>query len=159
MTKENSRRILVVCTANRCRSPMAEGLIRHRLEQEGLAERISVHSCGTWTEDGLPPTDHAVQVMAERGIDIEAVESEEVTSEAVADADLILVMTDSHLIGVIADFPGAIGKARLMSTLAGATFDIADPVGGGIEDYRATADELERLLEEGWSEIVGDTGR
>lgn len=156
MTEKTPRRVLVVCTANRCRSPMAEGLIRHRLEKEGLADRVSVHSCGTWTADGLPPTKPAVQVMAERGIDIATVESEEVTPELVAESDIILVMTESHLIGVTTDFPEALAKTRLMSTLIGATFDIADPVGGSVDDYRVTAEELERLLDAGWSQILGE---
>jgi protein-tyrosine phosphatase len=133
---------------------MAEGLIRDRLEREGLQADVSVTSCGTWAEDGVSPTDHAVTVMSERNIDISALRSQEVTAEMVTRADLILVMTESHLIGVTTDFPDAIGKTRLVSSLAGGSYDIADPVGGSVEDYRSTADELERLLASGWSEVV-----
>jgi protein-tyrosine phosphatase len=134
---------------------MAEGLIRERLEREGLEGEVQVASCGTWTVEGVAPTDHAVTVMSERDIDISDGESAEVDAQMVADSDLILVMTDSHLIGVTTDFPEAVGKTKLVSALAGSRYDIADPVGGSLEDYRSTADELARLIDAGWSEIVG----
>ena len=40
-------RVLFVCTANVCRSPLAEALLRHRLRSMGLGRRIAVASAGT----------------------------------------------------------------------------------------------------------------
>lgn len=134
---------------------MAEGLIRARLEREGLAGEIEVLSAGTWASEGIPPTDHAIAAMQERGIDISDQESVEVDAELIRRAELILVMTEGHLIGIRTDFPEADAKIRLMSSLAGGSWDVADPVGGSLDDYLVTADELERLVDAGWDEIVG----
>lgn len=149
------RRILVVCTANQCRSPMAEGLIRAAAAARGLGDRVVVTSSGTWAEDGHPATRHAVVTLAERGIDIRGHVSRSLDPLRVATADLILVMTDNHRQALLAEFPAARGKVMRMSELAGGAWDVADPIGGPIEDYRATADELARLIERGWDAIAG----
>jgi protein-tyrosine-phosphatase len=142
------KRILVVCTANQCRSPMAEGLLAARAAREGLP--LDVQSAGTWADEGMPPTDHAVRVMAERGIDIRGIRSTEVTAELVAGSYLILAMTTGHRESLETEFPSAKGKTWLVSELEGGAWDIQDPVGGSLEDYRATADQLERLMNAGW---------
>ena len=147
-TQPATRRILVVCTANRCRSPMAEGLLANRAAAERLP--LTIASAGTWADDGLPPTEHAVAVMAERGVDITKIRSTEVTHDLVTSAYLILAMTSGHREALETEFPVAKGKTWLFSELEGGTWDVEDPVGGSLDDYRATADQLERLTEAGW---------
>lgn len=145
----------MVCTANQCRSPMAEGLIRARLEAEGLAGAVTVTSAGTWAMPDSPASAHAVAAMAERGIDLSDHLSRTVHAPLLAEADLVLAMTDGHRQAMEAEFPDARGKVRLLAGLAGGTWDVADPVGGSLDDYRATASELERLIDAGWAEITG----
>ena len=55
-------RILFVCMGNICRSPTAEGMLRKRLEEEGMADRVAVDSCGTgaW-HVGQPPDPRALR--------------------------------------------------------------------------------------------------
>ncbi|MFQ5460212.1 MAG: low molecular weight protein arginine phosphatase [Anaerolineae bacterium] len=142
-----------MCTANRCRSPMAEGLISSRATATGAP--VEVLSAGTWAVDGVPATENARIVMAERGIDIEGHVSREVDAGLVVMADLILVMTQGHKEALEADFPAAAGKTLLMSALAGGRWDVADPVEGDLDEYRATADALAQLVASGWARIVG----
>ena len=149
------RRILVVCTANQCRSPMAEGLLRARLSAAGRDADVAVASAGTWAAAGRPATDHALATLSERGIDLAEHRSREVTSMDVAAADLVLVMTDSHRAALLTEFPAARGKILLFSQLAGGGWDVADPIGQPIDAYRATADELDRLIDAGWARILG----
>lgn len=149
------RRVLVVCTANQCRSPMAEALVRQHAQASGVADRVSVSSAGTWAEEGVEATRHAATVMLERGIVLEGHRSREVDAPMLADADLVLVMTQGHREAIATEFPEARDKTHLMSWLAGATYDIADPIGGSEDDYRVTAAELERLIDKGWPLIVG----
>lgn len=133
---------------------MAEGLIRARLTADGRNGDVQVRSAGTWAPTGLPPTDDAIATMAARGIDISGYRAREVDLAMVNEADLILVMTSSHLQALESEFPSARGKVRLLSSLAGGAWNIADPVGGTPEDYDVTAHELARLIEVGWPMIV-----
>lgn len=151
-----ARRILVVCTANQCRSPMGEGLIRAAADARGLGDRVVVSSAGTWAVGGYPATYHAVVVMESQGIDIGGHISRPINDDLVFASNLILVMTDSHRQAIMAEFPDSRAKTLLFSALAGGTWDIADPIGGPQEDYQATASELARLIEQGWAVIVGE---
>jgi protein-tyrosine phosphatase len=132
---------------------MAEGLIRARVESGGWDMRVT--SAGTWAVSGLPPTDEAQAAMAERGIDITNVRSLEVDADLVASAHLILVMTRDHREGLLVDFPDAQERTLLFSELVGATWDVEDPIGGTLDDYRSTAHTLDRLIESGWALIAG----
>jgi protein-tyrosine phosphatase len=88
---------LVVCTGNIARSPMAEALLRAHLAARGSSARV--HSAGTLDWDG-PATRAATRTMAARGLDISGHHSRPLTAALVADADLILAMTRSHVWGV-----------------------------------------------------------
>lgn len=151
------RNVLVVCTANQCRSPMAEALIRARADARTPRSGVMVRSAGTWASADAGATGHAVAAMAERGLDIAGHRSREIDTDMVAWADIILVMTAGHAQAIAREFAEAGPKLRLISSLEGGDWDVADPVGGSLDDYRATANELERLIEAGWPTIAGDT--
>lgn len=153
----DGRTILIVCTANQCRSAMAEGLVKARLAREGRSG-IQVGSAGTWAHPGAPATADAVAVMAERGIDISAHRAREATRALVGEADLVLAMTASHRDALVAESGPGVTTMRLFSELAGVRYDILDPVGQGLDTYRATADELERLIDAGWRKIAESPG-
>ncbi len=146
--------ILILCTGNLCRSPMAEGLLKHKLRQTGQADRFAVTSAGVWTSDGRPATGYAVQVIAERGLDISAHRSRNVTGDMVAQASLILTMTRSQAEAVRLEFPAHAHKVHLLSEACNQRHDVEDPLGGTLLDYRATAKEIERLIEEGYDKIL-----
>lgn len=86
--------ILIVCTGNTCRSPMAEGLLREKLARRGIDAEVS--SAGL-ISDGTSATDTAVTTMADRGIDIDDHRSRRIRSEMLEEADLIVAMTREHV--------------------------------------------------------------
>ncbi len=90
---------------------MAMGLLAHHLEQRGMDARV--HSAGTigW---GGPATDHAVEILAERGIDLSEHESRRLTPAIVADADLVLGMTRDHVTGSLNHDPAARDRTFIM---------------------------------------------
>jgi protein-tyrosine phosphatase len=135
---------------------MAEALLRDRVVRDGRDDTVHVASAGTWAQPDLPPTPHAVEALGECGLAWQGALSQAVDAGLMSSSDLVLVMTRSHAEALRAEFPAQADKVTLMSELAGGRWDIADPVGGSLEDYRATRDELARLIDAGWARILDE---
>lgn len=152
--------LLILCTANVCRSPMAEGLAKAYLTAAGYPD-WEVSSAGTWGRDGSAASDFSLQLLAERGIDLSAHRSRALQRAFLEQADLVLVMTRSHKEAVGAEFPDQADKVYLLSEMAGPGYDIADPMGQPIEAYRYAFAEIDSLLRRGLPRIIalmgGDT--
>ena len=146
--------ILFVCTGNLCRSPMAVGLLRHRLAQEGLDARHQVSSAGTWAVDGRPASENSVTVMAERGIDIGDHIAHTITAKHVAESDLILVMSREHEQMIKNTWPQYEWKIFRLSEMVGRRKDVRDPYGGHIKEYRACADTIADYIDRGVERIL-----
>ena len=145
--------ILMVCTGNICRSPSAEALLRHRLAQAGLDD-WHVASAGTWGLKGHAASQHAVAVLAERGIDLTGHRARKITRAMVEWAGLVLVMTQAHAEALRLDFPDQADKIYLLSEMKdGRRYDIQDPYGGPREAYRVCIDELTDLIDGGFARI------
>jgi protein-tyrosine phosphatase len=149
------RSVLFVCTANRCRSPMAAALLRQRLDLLGAQSADwQVESAGTWAEQDQPATALAIDVMRERGLDISGHQSRLIDRAMLKDASIVLVMTRHHQEALQIEFPEFAAKVHLMSELIDRTFDIADPFGGTEEDYRRCAANLEEILKTGFDRLL-----
>jgi protein-tyrosine-phosphatase len=146
--------ILIVCTANICRSPMAEALLRRKLDQDDVPGTWRVSSAGTWAADGFGASDHGILVMAERGLDTSQHKSRSVTEAMMATADLVLTMTANHAESLRAEFPEHGYKVYRLTEMAEMPYDVADPYGGSLSEYERTADELGYLIEKGLARIV-----
>jgi len=146
--------VLMVCTGNICRSPMAAALLRARLREGQGRGEWGVVSAGIRAPDGRPPSAYAMAEMEERGIDIRGYRSQGVAEKLMREADVVLVMTRHHGEALAAAFPDQAGKVHLLSEMVGKTYDILDPYGGTRLEYAYTAQELEELIEEGYERIV-----
>jgi protein-tyrosine-phosphatase len=149
--------ILVVCTGNICRSPMAEGLIKDMLPKAVQAQ-ISVSSAGTHAIHGNQASDFAVQVMQSHGVDIAGHRARMLSKPMLKNADLILVMETNHLKYIrFMSFFG-MKKAHRISEFDKncEPYDLPDPIGGDIEQYRATALLLKTCVK-GVSEYLEET--
>lgn len=147
------KHILIVCTGNVCRSPMAAILLKDLARRNG-ADGLDVESAGTWATDGQPASGLAQTLMAERGLDLARHRARTVTSRDMEDASLILVMTDNQRQALSAEFPMHRSRIHLLAEVEGQRRDIVDPYGGTREDYRACAADLEHLLQVGYHQIL-----
>jgi protein-tyrosine phosphatase len=114
MTTDDTFRLLVMCTANQCRSPMAQALAGQRLFERGV--RAEVRSCGVLA-GGAPPTAGARKAMAARGLDLSAHVSCTVEPELLARAQLVLTMERRHLVELAELDPGVIDRAFTLREL------------------------------------------
>ena len=140
-TLKREGNILFVCTGNTCRSPMAEGFLKKMLP-EGK-NNIKISSAGTFTLKGLRPTELAIKVTRERGVDISYYHSTPLSRDLVEKADLILVMSNFHK-KIVSEISSAEGKIFLLKEFAsGRKEEISDPIGESLETYRECAREIE----------------
>ncbi|MCP4540985.1 MAG: low molecular weight protein arginine phosphatase [Chloroflexi bacterium] len=146
--------VIIVCTGNICRSPMAEVLLQSRLAHDDARQDWQVASAGVWTADGRPASTHAIEVMDRRGIDLSDHRSRNITREMMSQADLVLAMTRSHTEALGAAFPVHARKVYLISEMTGQMRDVADPYGGTRQEYAHTAKELEQLITDGYERII-----
>jgi protein-tyrosine-phosphatase len=145
--------ILVVCTANICRSPVGEVILRDRLQRRGLPE-WSVASAGTWGLDGRGASQHSITVMAEEGFELQGHQARTINQEMLAQADLVLCMESGHVEAIKAEFPRYKEKVFLLSEMIGQRYSLTDPYGGPIEEYKRMAKEITNMIDEGLERII-----
>lgn len=137
-------RLLIVCTGNICRSPIAAGLADRIALERGLD--VEIRSAGTMGLDDRPAEPRAIAACREQGIDIGRHRSRALTPELVAWADRILVMELGHAEAVSAIDAAAAARVVPLGPLAGVP-EIADPYGSWFPGpYRETRDLLDRAL-------------
>src|SRR5438445_599845 len=146
--------ILLVCTGNICRSPLAAALLERALAERAI-EGIDISSAGTGAWDGAPVSEGAYLVGLERGLDLSGHRAQLLTREMVDAADLILTMARHHRARV--DELGGEGHVFVLGEYAGREGDeaeVSDPFGGDLDVYRDTCVELEALLQTAVERIV-----
>ena len=140
-----SGHILVVCTGNICRSPMAEGLLRHALAgQPDPLKSLKVVSAGVSTRNGEPVSENAVTTLKKAGIDISNHRSRSLTQELLDQAVVVFGMTESHRSIIQLRATPAPKHLYLFRGLlpTPAEQEIGDPFGGPLEAYEAARDEM-----------------
>ena len=131
---------------------MAAALFQEHARRAG--DSFQVESAGTWGVDGEPAAVYSTEVMAERGLSLDTHIARTVTREMLDRADLVIVMTRSHRDALAAEFQKARPKIHLMSQLNGIEYDIADPYGKPRSAYEMCANDLDQLLDQGYSRIL-----
>ena len=132
--------VLFVCSGNTCRSPMAACLFNAYCEANGLPDRAE--SAGLYAADGAPASDGAFAAMKERGLSLSRHTAQPVTSALLRNTRLALCMSEAHAEALRQRFP------HIATPIEGLSPAVADPFGGSVAAYRATADDLAARMPE-----------
>jgi protein-tyrosine phosphatase len=141
-------KVLFVCLGNICRSPTAEGIFQHLVDQAGLAAQIEIDSAGTgdW-HIGRAPDQRAQTVALQRGYDIGDLRARQVHGGDFEQFHYILAMDSQNLADLNAMKPlGFSGHLGLMLDFADDqnSRDVPDPYYGGEEGFQQVVDLLNR---------------
>lgn len=137
--------IIVVCTANICRSPMAAALLQHALAAQPEPLRsFKIISAGVAGRAGDPVSENSVLALKKVGLDISKHTSRPLTQKMMDEASLVLGMTESHraMIQLQAEPPPK--NLFLFREFLPQRGDkqIGDPFGGSLKLYESTRDEM-----------------
>ena len=130
--------ILMVCLGNICRSPMAEGVLRTRLEEAGLASGVKVDSAATGASHiDHPPDERAIACAAKHGVDISAQRARRLVLEDFDEFDIILCADRTILHDARIRKPRtAHAQVELMLEWSGVgKKDVPDPYYGSTRDF------------------------
>jgi protein-tyrosine-phosphatase len=147
--------ILFVCTGNMCRSPIAEGIMKKKIENEIKGEEkdyITVHSCGTYAYEGNKPSESAIKISKQNNIDIGHIRSKAVNKLIIEESDIIFTLSVEHLNFIHENFLSAKNKTFLLkmfgeNRLAQMADSIPDPMGFTIEYYVKTYNEIKNAID------------
>lgn len=169
LKKLSGVQIVLVCTGNTCRSPMAEvalkgmlaehlGIALDRLEDAG----VTVVSAGVATGGGSPASPEAVRAVGQLGLDLSQHRSRAATVELLQQADAVYTMTQGHRATIVRQAPFL---RDAVQTLVPDGRDIDDPIGGQASVYQACLKQIQAALRQRLAELaplvdeIRETGR
>ncbi|MFZ4544947.1 MAG: low molecular weight protein-tyrosine-phosphatase [Saprospiraceae bacterium] len=143
-------KVLVVCLGNICRSPLAEGLLRSKVEALGLNWVIDSAGTGSYHE-GHQPHEKSIEVARKHGMDISNQRARKIGKEDFSNFDLILAMDTANRDDMyeMTSTMEQRNKIRLVMDVLYPNRDVSvpDPYYGGIEGYEKVWDMLDQACD------------
>lgn len=140
-------RILFVCLGNICRSPTAQGVVQHQVDQRGWTERYELDSAGTAAYHvGEPPDRRAIHAARQRGIDISQQRARAISVADFQAFDYVIAMDDDNRGNLLTLAPaGERNRVHLMMAFApdAGYREVPDPYYGGESGFERVLDLLE----------------
>jgi protein-tyrosine phosphatase len=146
MSESKKIGVLFVCMGNICRSPTAEGVFRHFVNEAGLSDRIHVDSAGTHAYHvGEPPDRRATAVAQGRGISLANIKARRVCDADFEVFDYIIAMDEDNQARLLQQAPDEYqGKVSLFLSYASVNeTEVPDPYYGGGAGFERVLDLVE----------------
>ena len=143
-------RIIFVCTANICRSVMAEGILKKIVSTHPDAPDIEVQSFGIDAFVGMTPDRGTFEICLSHGIDIGLHSAQQLSKEALIHSDLVLCMEQEQKQLILSAFPKFVQKTFLLKEFLvddlRSDLSIKDPTGKSKKYYKACFNEIEQEI-------------
>ena len=141
-------KILMVCLGNICRSPLAEGILRSKLDPK----KYIVDSVGTGSwHIGNPPDNRSIKVGTQNGIDISHLKGRQISEQDLIDFDHIFVMDQNNLEDVLTIATTKTQEEKISMILdtifPGESVDVPDPYNGTITDFKRVYEMLDQACD------------
>lgn len=140
------RKILFVCLGNICRSPLAEGILRHQANLRGLSRLVATDSAGTggWHQ-GEGPDDRSIAVGRRHGVDIAKLRARKLKPDDFNGFDMIFAMDRANLRDIVSAAPhdSSADIHLFMDFVSGEQRDVPDPYYGDDRDFQNVFDMLD----------------
>jgi protein-tyrosine-phosphatase len=153
-------KVLFVCTANICRTPIAKYYLLDKLRSNGLDGLIEVLSAGTWAQEGHPAAENSVLVCRENGIDASGHVATNLTTGIVNEADIILCMSERHKKDLSSVFPHSVDKIFLLTEYPHRSLNssrsIPDPFGRKLTFYRDVFEQIRAEIDRFFPALIAE---
>ncbi len=134
---------------------IAAAALRSLAAKDPSAREWNIASAGTWTTRGLPPVPEALSLAKKLGLRISPHRSREVDKSLLDQADIVIVMTESHREALELEFQQAREKVFLLSEIfAGEVYDIPDPFTQAEDPPEVIGKEIYSLINSGYQRFA-----
>ncbi|MBN2047793.1 MAG: hypothetical protein JW750_08135 [Anaerolineaceae bacterium] len=147
--------LLFVCTANICRSPLAEWMTREKLASHPNLSEWRVMSAGTWGNDGEPICPQVTRLLAKRGIDASAHRALIITEPLLSRSDLVLTMEKGQAEALRVEFPAQQSKIFSIGSFLENDLEIKDPVKQPFRKFKKLEKQFETTLNDILTKLSG----
>ena len=146
--RNQEKLVVFVCTANVCRSPMAEKLFEQALQESSVKKKIQVFSAGISAMDGDKASENSIEACKEIGIDLNDHRSSALTRATLQNASAVFCMTESHraLMQMYFELPENSPVFLMREFLEQGPAELPDPYGQSMEVYRACREDMKEAL-------------
>ena len=146
--RKKEKLVVFVCTANVCRSPMAEKLFEDAFAKSKIRKKLRVFSAGLTAVEGDKASGNSVAACEEVGLDLSDHRSSTLTQGTLQNASAIFCMTESHraLINMYFELPDDSNVFLMREFTEEEDKELPDPFGQDMEVYRECREKMEEAL-------------